>query len=777
MAEGVGDGAKIRVVRCPKCEKLLPELPNYSVYLCGGCGATLQAKKQNPASDVSSDKSDGENVKYLEVLENCSAKKKVISEANSETDAEGDKVEYLREGRSLPDNSSSQNDANGALEDPGTSKLGSPFRENSCKRKEIKEKGEAQPPVEGRERFRCTSYPDEGPSDYHFNSKYMYAGAEHGQSRVGHLEQDRAELLRMLDELRDQVQRSCEVGDKQNASAHASRSNNSSSSYGPYDRVNWLPQRLSSLNRNASRRSPSLNGHNFYSSVPQHEISNYGRAPFHPSGQRTRRPEDNYFYGCFDPDPLISYHHEGFYHQPACSCLHCHQPEFVNHQRVPYVMNNHPMLTSQSYSPRGMNATFARNHRNTNFSKKAGYSCQPIVGAAPFTICFNCHELLRLPEESLIAEKNQFQMRCGSCSHAMLVKLDGSRLVILDTSPISPIPSENNDDSIDSPQNYALGIDEKLLPSYNFSFNREVLEREHQLNSSASEKMQVLSSSSSLSGHVESPGTSNSQKELPPEEEVISRVPSLPLREHFGYLSADQVVDGPGKGSRSKRSEQEKVVLLAETLKQSSVKDVPVATEMDLSPDEYPDPGLSQDSFDLPRYEDQPRNVKGGDSFLSNLIKKSFRVNQSVVTGKSKVSINGYPISDRVVKKAEKQAGPICPGEYWYDYRAGFWGVMGQPCLGIIPPFIDEFNYPISKNCAAGNTGVLVNGRELHQKDLDLLIGRGLPGTAGQSYRIEISGKVWDEASGEELDCLGKLAPTVEKMKRGFGMRAPRVIA
>ena len=33
---------QIRVVRCPKCDKLLPELPNYSVYVCGGCGATLQ---------------------------------------------------------------------------------------------------------------------------------------------------------------------------------------------------------------------------------------------------------------------------------------------------------------------------------------------------------------------------------------------------------------------------------------------------------------------------------------------------------------------------------------------------------------------------------------------------------------------------------------------------------------------------------------------------------------------------------------------------------------
>lgn len=33
---------QVRVVRCPKCEKFLPELPNYSVYVCGGCGATLQ---------------------------------------------------------------------------------------------------------------------------------------------------------------------------------------------------------------------------------------------------------------------------------------------------------------------------------------------------------------------------------------------------------------------------------------------------------------------------------------------------------------------------------------------------------------------------------------------------------------------------------------------------------------------------------------------------------------------------------------------------------------
>ncbi|KAG9149774.1 hypothetical protein Leryth_021855, partial [Lithospermum erythrorhizon] len=35
----------IRLVRCPKCRKILPELPNIPVYTCGGCGAILQAKK------------------------------------------------------------------------------------------------------------------------------------------------------------------------------------------------------------------------------------------------------------------------------------------------------------------------------------------------------------------------------------------------------------------------------------------------------------------------------------------------------------------------------------------------------------------------------------------------------------------------------------------------------------------------------------------------------------------------------------------------------------
>lgn len=38
----MSESAKVRLVRCPKCENLLPEVTEFSVYQCGGCGAVLR---------------------------------------------------------------------------------------------------------------------------------------------------------------------------------------------------------------------------------------------------------------------------------------------------------------------------------------------------------------------------------------------------------------------------------------------------------------------------------------------------------------------------------------------------------------------------------------------------------------------------------------------------------------------------------------------------------------------------------------------------------------
>lgn len=41
----MAEASKIRLVRCPKCGNVLPELPGYSVYACGGCDAVLIGKR------------------------------------------------------------------------------------------------------------------------------------------------------------------------------------------------------------------------------------------------------------------------------------------------------------------------------------------------------------------------------------------------------------------------------------------------------------------------------------------------------------------------------------------------------------------------------------------------------------------------------------------------------------------------------------------------------------------------------------------------------------
>lgn len=862
MAEE-GFGAKVRVVRCPRCEKLLPELANFSFYRCGSCGATLQAKTPSADSGGSPESTKGESAKYLEVLDHVTEIKELGSERSLETDHEGSRTESKLtesspQGASCSHSKSVSANEDDVIErDTMTSELDGLEKETGTNitvatndqnlnatemSKTDEEKGidaaesvqirvekldeldrTPRVPMASAQSLRCSG--DVGPSTYHSNARHLYGKnkAENQQNvddarRVDYLEQDRVKLLRMLDELRDQVQRTCEASDRQKTSVTLDKKTSWPSSYAYDDHANWFPENSSSLNLNPSQCLAATHDHNagglnFCSNMPaQSHLPGYGdpfahrRVPLH-LGDYAQRQLDTFGYGQLDPDHVMPYHHDGFYHQPACSCLHCYQRPFpvptraptaiFDHQRYPYPATNHDFYTfdgpssfgSRSYNLKPGNAPLPRleprPYHRTMFSKNAARSCRSIDGAAPFTICSNCFELLQLPEKSFLLKKNKFSLRCGSCFKLLCIKYEGSRFVI--SSATASSCSENQNSSNNSPINYVQSSDEKLVLPYTFSINdSELIEKGHGLRSSESDKTHVLSLSSTTSGFVESPESAISPKDVPTssaipfEKQMISRVPSLPLREHFGYSHSDQSTDGSGNGgSRSVRSAQGRNMCSGGNLRQNSAKDVQVAAEMDLSDDENVPANLSQDSWDkISKDEVQSRVIKSSDSFFAGLLKKSFRpFNQSLGHSGCKVSVNGHPISDNLIKKAEKLAGPISPGNYWYDYRAGFWGVMGHPCLGIIPPFIEEFNYPMPKNCAGGDTGVVVNGRELHQKDMELLVGRGLPSGRGGCYIIDISGKVWDELSGEELDCLGKLAPTIEKVKHGFGMSVPKVIA
>lgn len=54
---------------------------------------------------------------------------------------------------------------------------------------------------------------------------------------------------------------------------------------------------------------------------------------------------------------------------------------------------------------------------------------------------------------------------------------------------------------------------------------------------------------------------------------------------------------------------------------------------------------------------------------------------------------------------------------------------------------------------------ILVNGRRVHQQDLELLASKGLSRTRNKFYIVDIFGEVIIEDAGEELYDLGNLAP------------------
>ncbi|GAB4857507.1 hypothetical protein Ancab_015415 [Ancistrocladus abbreviatus] len=170
------------------------------------------------------------------------------------------------------------------------------------------------------------------------------------------------------------------------------------------------------------------------------------------------------------------------------------------------------------------------------------------------------------------------------------------------------------------------------------------------------------------------------------------------------------------------------------------------------------------------RSKDSESNVSASESGFADLAGSTYGGPE----WETDVYVNGKLIPHHEVREAEKLAGPISPGSYWYDWHAGFWGAMGNRCLGIIPPFIYEFSFPMPVNCAGGTMDVYVNDRELNTRDLDLLASRGLPTTKHKFYVVEISGKVTDKETGKLVVNLGRLAPTVERVGHGFGMKAPR---
>lgn len=78
------------------------------------------------------------------------------------------------------------------------------------------------------------------------------------------------------------------------------------------------------------------------------------------------------------------------------------------------------------------------------------------------------------------------------------------------------------------------------------------------------------------------------------------------------------------------------------------------------------------------------------------------------------VIINNSVLSIQQIQEIKTRYGvEPKPGNYWYDSVSGLYGVTGYPSYGFMYP---GHNFgTLSRNASAGNTGVIINGRELPQ--------------------------------------------------------------
>jgi len=110
------------------------------------------------------------------------------------------------------------------------------------------------------------------------------------------------------------------------------------------------------------------------------------------------------------------------------------------------------------------------------------------------------------------------------------------------------------------------------------------------------------------------------------------------------------------------------------------------------------------------------------------------------------VVVNGTTLSEDELAALEQTYGvtPL-PGEYWYDASSGLYGVVGYQAFGFMFPG-HEFG-PLARDASAGDTSVLVNGRELPQGEW--LIWSYMLGTAIQvgSYWLDAQGNAGYEGS------------------------------
>jgi hypothetical protein len=123
-------------------------------------------------------------------------------------------------------------------------------------------------------------------------------------------------------------------------------------------------------------------------------------------------------------------------------------------------------------------------------------------------------------------------------------------------------------------------------------------------------------------------------------------------------------------------------------------------------------------SFTMFESNDQDNPLPGtAQTFIFQRILEMQEGSTETISAKNgTVIINDVKLSNRQLKELENTYGiKPQPGNYWYDVKSGLYGVVGYPSYGFMFP---DHNFgQLNRNASNGNSGIIVNGRELPQSE------------------------------------------------------------
>ncbi len=148
-----------------------------------------------------------------------------------------------------------------------------------------------------------------------------------------------------------------------------------------------------------------------------------------------------------------------------------------------------------------------------------------------------------------------------------------------------------------------------------------------------------------------------------------------------------------------------------------------------------------------PQGEPVPDNEQPTDTYPEPQPSEPPRAGTTIDTqAEARVTINGRALGDAEIREFIQFYGTLPAGDYWYDPVAGLFGRIGYGTEVQIYPGHNLGSPP--RDASSGNTGVIVNGREITESEvqyLESLLGIArVPG----NYYLDAQGNFGNDVTG-----------------------------